>query len=759
MYFQQSKMNKLFAITFVSLVFLFVLLVPTLAQNLGGELINETAAAADIGGANLPTILGKIFKIVLSVLGLIALVIIIVAGIQWMTSGGIPEKIKKARALLSAGLIGLLIIILAYAMVSFIISSLGGVTTGGTGCNVGDCCGDGYAWDSNCECNDWVYPRCATGQSQEYFRLAYGEADFRSPMSGDYTIYMCSKIRAVFNHVIDQDTFDVALANSTLKVVDADNNPVAGSFTTTGKSILFTPTNLWIGENTYRLIIPKTISDSNGKSLVGCVSGFIPPYACTGDDPTATTVDWEFSTNDELDEISPYIDHAYPIMDVDNSLYPDRNVSRAPMIDVIFNENIDYATIIDMNHIDYDASDLNTWHPIGNHFQLCKIDDQGSPCVIGNEYDNDNLIIAPISQGFRIFVTNAQWLDTFTWYEIQVDKIYDMCNNRMLEAQLWVFETNNNVPGAQDWWPTGDNVCPDALIGIRFATSMYEYKISVEVINNDTGDVEFAGFIEPSDLYPGGPDGEYEATLDTGNGSIKVMDDDDENISNQFKIFQLELNDTLKSNKPYTVIFDTDLVINVDGDELDKEWDFEVTNMEYCACAPIIYQVLPNNGARQSCVTITGHCFEGTTERTASIDELWFDDTQDPPPANGQQFIDGHIEANIENNTANSIVTIIPEDYGDPLIDEYTADIPDFLGTGIKIIYEDNSEEVETFSENQFTVIDNALAQGPCIWRLLPNTGYITNEFDIDGIQFCSLAGTIEMGTESGLGYNTWQKN
>ncbi len=278
---------------------------------------------------------------------------------------------------MSAGLIGLLIIICAYALVSFIISGLTGVTTGG-GCTPGLCCSDELRCDANSECKI-PDTTCSTTLPQENFRLIRGEANF----DANDEVYLCSNIRAVFNHVINQDTFNVALANSTLKVLDADNNPVAGSFTTTGKSILFIPTNFWTAFSDYKLIIPDTISDTNGRSLVGCSAGFTPTGHCSSNG----TIDWDFTTNNKDDETPPYVDHAYPIMDND-PLYPDRNVSRAPMIDVIFNENIDYATIIDMNHVDYVAGNPNTWHPIVDNFQLGQI--TGWTC---RQYDESDSVI------------------------------------------------------------------------------------------------------------------------------------------------------------------------------------------------------------------------------------------------------------------------------------------------------------------------------------------------------------------------------
>ena len=68
--------------------------------------------------------MGQIFKKILGVLGLILLVLFIVGGVNWMTSGGSSEKIKKARALLINAIVGLIIILLSYSLVDFIIKRM-----------------------------------------------------------------------------------------------------------------------------------------------------------------------------------------------------------------------------------------------------------------------------------------------------------------------------------------------------------------------------------------------------------------------------------------------------------------------------------------------------------------------------------------------------------------------------------------------------------------------------------------------------------
>lgn len=71
-------------------------------------------------------------KVFLSVLGIIFIILILIAGFNWMTAAGDEEKIKKATATIRAAIIGLLIIVSAYAITYFVFSSLSGSSQMGT---------------------------------------------------------------------------------------------------------------------------------------------------------------------------------------------------------------------------------------------------------------------------------------------------------------------------------------------------------------------------------------------------------------------------------------------------------------------------------------------------------------------------------------------------------------------------------------------------------------------------------------------------
>lgn len=94
--------------------------------------------AANIGleqaDGDLRDLLVDIIRYILSFLGIIAVAIIMYAGYLWMTSGGSADRLAKAKKTLTNGVIGLIIIILSFAIVTFIANLFGdgwGSTGGG----------------------------------------------------------------------------------------------------------------------------------------------------------------------------------------------------------------------------------------------------------------------------------------------------------------------------------------------------------------------------------------------------------------------------------------------------------------------------------------------------------------------------------------------------------------------------------------------------------------------------------------------------
>ncbi|MBI4592227.1 hypothetical protein HY733_02155 [Candidatus Uhrbacteria bacterium] len=83
-----------------------------------------TAIGTDATTNTLPELIGNIIAVLLSVLGIIFVVLVVYAGFLYLTAAGDDTKVKKAKTLLSQSIIGLVIIIAAYAIASFVIDAL-----------------------------------------------------------------------------------------------------------------------------------------------------------------------------------------------------------------------------------------------------------------------------------------------------------------------------------------------------------------------------------------------------------------------------------------------------------------------------------------------------------------------------------------------------------------------------------------------------------------------------------------------------------
>ena len=84
---------------------------------------------AGLGEEDLTAVIARIIRAILGFLGIVAVVIIIWGGFLWMTSGGTEEKVTKARKFIIMGIVGLAIVLAAYAIASFVINALVGAVT------------------------------------------------------------------------------------------------------------------------------------------------------------------------------------------------------------------------------------------------------------------------------------------------------------------------------------------------------------------------------------------------------------------------------------------------------------------------------------------------------------------------------------------------------------------------------------------------------------------------------------------------------
>jgi hypothetical protein len=102
-------------------------------KNVGDVLDNAAATAgynvsSSAGYPSPEKIVAQVIQIALSFLGVIFLILMIYGGFIWMTGRGNEEQVKKAQGLIQAAVIGMIIVVSAYAITYFILSNIGAGT-------------------------------------------------------------------------------------------------------------------------------------------------------------------------------------------------------------------------------------------------------------------------------------------------------------------------------------------------------------------------------------------------------------------------------------------------------------------------------------------------------------------------------------------------------------------------------------------------------------------------------------------------------
>lgn len=108
------------------------------AQN---AVLDEATSALDAAGATtygdatayeqrpgLMSTIASVVRIVLGMLGILFIILIIYAGVLWMTSAGNADQVEKARGIIVQAVVGLVVILAAYAITSAVFTIFGGAT-------------------------------------------------------------------------------------------------------------------------------------------------------------------------------------------------------------------------------------------------------------------------------------------------------------------------------------------------------------------------------------------------------------------------------------------------------------------------------------------------------------------------------------------------------------------------------------------------------------------------------------------------------
>lgn len=98
------------------------------------DVANETYEPGTDAEGQLGEAIVTVINMFLGILGVLFVILMIYAGFLWMTARGNDDQVHKAQDLIRNAIIGVIIVVAAYAITTFVLGALiEGATGGGTG--------------------------------------------------------------------------------------------------------------------------------------------------------------------------------------------------------------------------------------------------------------------------------------------------------------------------------------------------------------------------------------------------------------------------------------------------------------------------------------------------------------------------------------------------------------------------------------------------------------------------------------------------
>ena len=97
---------------------------------LDGSHVNDMSSCSEYANVentdrDLSSTFTTVVNVIIAIVGFLAVIMIIIGGITYTTSAGDAGKVKKAKDTIMYGIIGLIVAILAFAIVNFVLKNLG----------------------------------------------------------------------------------------------------------------------------------------------------------------------------------------------------------------------------------------------------------------------------------------------------------------------------------------------------------------------------------------------------------------------------------------------------------------------------------------------------------------------------------------------------------------------------------------------------------------------------------------------------------
>lgn len=113
-------------LSFTILTAAFMTAAPAFADSYG---LDKAAGQAGLkqgiaGGTSVESVVGSVVSVALSMIGIIFFLLILYAGFNWMIARGNTEAVEKSKSIIEGAVIGLIIVMAAYAITNFVFKSL-----------------------------------------------------------------------------------------------------------------------------------------------------------------------------------------------------------------------------------------------------------------------------------------------------------------------------------------------------------------------------------------------------------------------------------------------------------------------------------------------------------------------------------------------------------------------------------------------------------------------------------------------------------
>lgn len=723
-------------------------------ESIGGQL--------GLGDADLRQVVINVIRWVLGILTLTGVVYMMYGGYLWLTAAGNEKRVEKAKQVILQAAIGMVIVLLAWAIVFFVARSIANVTnqSGGGGgspdfCDVlaGEVCDPVTAFDitniASCSVgnpNDNV-PRSSAIQLTFNAKLKDGAVqqavaeDVTNGNPPNLIVQECASNDC--SNPANLST-PVPLENQKYKTgtqPTTTGTPPQADWIQNGKVVTFyhvandtlaADARLFKPNQKYLLTVPakdasKALIDAKDRKLQNCRRSASDITGLAGCDATENDrITWEFTTGDDVDGPALSVASAYPSFAYQTTTAsPNRSVARSSFLSIQYNTPIDFNTLTTNTFRVFKCSAANT-PTAANDWNDC--DDE-----TGNQVPASNFEIQPRPDGrggiLRIVdpVGGAEpfMYEAFTWYKVEVKDVRSLCGRvQDPSPKTWVFQTNDRVPGVRKVYPRDgfQNACPATKVFIQYNTSMWD---------GETDDCNVGG-------------GSYVSrgllTSNPGRNLISssAYDPDDPETCTMYEFASTTT--LLPPNRNFEARVESDLVIdsngrklnygyNVAGSTSEGPWAFKTATAATCAQEPVITRIAPGQGPDGQCLSVIGDYFEKVNYPDVNADapdagdKLELRATNQPADTWTNRYIVSTVDAGTLTKNVSHPYTV-------------TVNYPAPIGP------------LTSSPENFYLTDDPASQQGPCLLKISPSRGPINTKVTATGKRL-GTSGEVRYSTKS----------